>query len=188
MKFKSWLVFLFSFCFISCVSDKKKEDEKKWKAFAENIINSHTNKKITLPDSVEYGSYNKQEIDSILSSPVKIVFNVDLDCITCLMKFDYWKKMGETIKNECGQEVPMLAYINSSSDEDITMTVNKLWEHGWVYDKKYLFIDSNGLNDDRFQAVLLDKDNVVKLIGNPMQNEALGELYKKTIITYLNEK
>lgn len=173
--------------FTSCHIPKKEEENKTWKEYARRIINSYINQPLNIPDSVIYYDYQKNDIDSIFNSTIKIIFNVDIDCATCLMKFDYWNNFIQNIKKECGQEIPILAYVNSSSRENISQTVNGLWTHPWVYDKGFHFIDKNKLHDNRFQVVLLDQNNKIRLIGNPLENEALGKLYKETIVNHLNK-
>lgn len=60
------------------------------------------------------------------------------------------------------------------------------WSYLWAYDYNYEFLDKNKLHDDRFQALVLDENNIVKLIGNPYLNEEMEKLYVKYIIS-LNE-
>ena len=182
-------ILLLCLFFTSCHISKKEEENKNWKEYARDIINSHINKSLNIPDSVIYYDYQKNDIDSIFNSTIKIIFNVDIDCTTCLMKFDYWNRFVKDIKNECDYEVPILAYINSSSNENVHKSVNNLWAYAWVYDKAFHFIDKNKLYDNRFQVVLLDQNNKIRLIGNPLENDVLGKLYKQTIINHLkNEK
>lgn len=187
MNYKSLLLFLLAFVFNSCLTDGKDKENLEWKDYSENIIRSHINKKIIFPDSVAYSSCDKIQMDSILSLPAKIIFNVDVDCITCLNKFLFWSKFGEEIRLKSGRTIPILAFVNGSSQNNIIKTVDSLWGNVWLYDNDYSWIDMNGLNDDRFQAVLLDRDNIIRIIGNPMLNEKLGDLYKQTVCRLLNE-
>ena len=60
------------------------------------------------------------------------------------------------------------------------------WSYLWAYDYNYEFLDKNELYDDRFQALVLDENNTVKLIGNPYLNEEMEKLYVKYILS-LNE-
>ena len=84
------IILLSCLFFTSCHMSKKEEKNRIWKEYATNIINSHINQPLNIPDSVIYYDYQKNDIDSIFNSAIKIIFNVDIDCATCLMKFDYW--------------------------------------------------------------------------------------------------
>lgn len=66
--------------------------------------------------------------------------------------------------------------------------MEQLWQHEWLYDPFYRFIDANKLNDERFQALLIDRNKEIILIGNPIQNIALKKLYEETIWKYIEKK
>lgn len=52
----------------------------------------------------------------------------------------------------------------------------------FIYDTEGLFLKANELPlDNRLHAFLLDKDNKIVLVGNPVGNDKLWELYKHQI-------
>ena len=52
----------------------------------------------------------------------------------------------------------------------------------FVYDPTGLFLTVNDLPDDnRFHSFLLDRNNKILLVGNPLGNDNLWELYKRQI-------
>lgn len=51
----------------------------------------------------------------------------------------------------------------------------------WIKDLNYEFIDKNNLHDERFQMVVLNKMDTIKLIGNPVLNPQMDELLIKYI-------
>lgn len=80
-----------------------------------------------------------------------------------------------------------MAYV-SEVDRNIDERVEKEWDKSWAYDKNEEFIIKNNLFDDRFQAVLVNQNNMIKLIGNPMHNPDLAKLYEKVLLRYFKEK
>ena len=104
------------------------------------------------------------------------------------MKFSFWDKFEDFLKNKYGVSVPVIAVIRSDvSYESIDLKVSEYWDGIWLYDRNDFFIEKNQLYDERFQAVLVDKNDKIRLIGNPMLNEQLTELYEKTIVMLYKE-
>lgn len=122
-----------------------------------------------------------------MSQPIKILVNVDIDCRACLRKFYFWSEFSSLLNKEENLHIPIIMYINSEQPEVVKEQVEKYWKGFWLYDSKYEFLDKNDLHDDRFQVVLIDKNKRVRLIGNPIHNEHLSELYKSTIISLLKK-
>ena len=176
---------------ISCsgAGERHRRENRNWHESAEAFIRDRINKPVLLPDSVSYmPQHGKEVFDSVMNSAVKILFNVDIDCSTCLIKFNYWSNFVEEFYERHKVSVPILSIINSSMPEVVEQEVGKYWEYGWIYDSKYAFLDKNMLHDDRFQAVLLDGTNSVLLIGNPMHNKVLSALYEESIWNILQKK
>lgn len=192
MSYKSILltVGILSFFFSSCWnldSRNKKQKDEKWKKYSQQVIEDHIGAYISLPNCISFPDFSKKSIDSILSKDVKVLFNVDIDCGSCLIKFSFWKQFTEKLYANYKIQLPVLAFINSSRPETVVNRVNKYWEYGWVYDSQYEFLDMNKLHDDRFQAVLVDRNNKIIMIGNPMHNNVLEDLYERTIIQLVKE-
>ncbi len=55
------------------------------------------------------------------------------------------------------------------------------YQYSWIYDKHEEFIHKNKIYDKRFQTVLLGKRKQVIIIGNPVLNPKLEELYFKKL-------
>lgn len=183
-----WISLLF-FCavlFKGC-TDKKKE---KWETYTENFVKDHVGKHFSFPDSAIFIPNMEAKFDSVKHLPYKIVLNIDIDCGVCLNKFDYWRNFKYWVDSVYQISIPILVYVNSTekSEEIIRKNVEIYWNSLWAYDKKYELIDKNNLIDERFQAVLLDENNIVKIVGNPFLNEAMDKLYKDYIKSIYNEK
>lgn len=84
-------------------------------------------------------------------------------------------------------KVPIKAYI-SGIETSISERVEKEWNKSWAYDKYEEFIIKNNLFDDRFQSVLVDDKNIIRLIGNPTHNPKLANLYEKAILKHFKDR
>lgn len=168
------------FLFSSCVSRQQKhmasEQEEEWKRYSALFIENHLNRKVIYPADIT--SFLR---DCDAKTSAKILVCVDLDCGACLMKFSFWTKFLSSLESEYGIYIPVIFYVTGNGE--LEKRVNKYWHYSWVYDSKGEFIEKNQLYDDRFQAILVDDQDNIKLIGNPMHNEKLAELYKRIIVS-----
>lgn len=183
--------FLFSviLVFSSCIGKKeiKKNVNDEWSNYSENFIRNHLNKKAIYLDIVERSAltfFCDKDRDSHWA---KIFINVDVECSSCLFKFSFWNKFSSALQEKYGIHIPIIAFINAEG-KNIEKRVTEYWNGSWVYDKEESFIQKNELYDDRFQAILVDEDDTIRLIGNPILNEKLTELYEKTIIELSKNK
>lgn len=174
--------------FVACTNPRNKGENDKWEEYAQEIIKSHIGTYLSFPNHVSSPFFSQESIDSILCQDAKIVFNVDIDCGSCLIKFSFWEQFAENLYRKHKIQLPILAFINTTSSQTITNRVKKHWKYKWVYDPKYEFIDKNSLHDDRFQAALLDKNNKIIIIGNPMHNKKLENLYEQAIVKFATKK
>lgn len=173
-------VFLFSSCNSRQRKHSASEQEDEWKRYSELFIESHLNKKVIYP--ADMTSFFRG-CDAKTSA--KILVCVDLDCGACLMKFSFWTEFLSSLES-MGVYIPVIFYVTGHGE--IEKRVNKYWHYSWAYDSKGEFIEKNQLYDDRFQAMLVDDHDSIKLIGNPMHNEKLAELYKKIIVSSFCQK
>lgn len=166
---------------------EQKAKKEQWQHYSKNVIETHLKKQIILPDSATNLAFPMSEVDSVMNQPFKVLVNVDIDCKACLSKFYFWSQFYcDLVKNK-SIHIPVIMYINSEQPQMVKEQVEKYWNGFWLYDKKYEFLDKNDLHDDRFQAVLIDKNKRIRLIGNPVHNERLSELYKNAITSLLKE-
>lgn len=182
---KIYLIILALFFIIFCIVYLNKESSisnPEWEKYSSEYIKKHLNTSIVYPDSVKF-----EKNDSVISQNVKILFSVDMDCSVCRIKFAFWNEFCENMFSKYKIRVPIMAYV-SGVDRNIDERVEKEWDKSWAYDKNEEFVIKNNLFDDRFQAVLVDQNNVVKLIGNPMHNPDLAKLYEKIVLMYFKEK
>ncbi len=111
-----------------------------------------------------------------------VVFADSLGCQPCNLRL-----------GELGLKVREIKYINENVHFVIIVQNSDYhsFEHDahhnipdfpFVYDPTGLFLTVNDLPDDnRFHSFLLDRNNKILLVGNPLGNDNLWELYKRQI-------
>ena len=108
-----------------------------WKVYSSDFIKEHLNKKLSYLDA-------SLEMDTLKNAPLKILYSVNIDCVTCLMKFSFWDKFEDFLKNKYGVSVPVIAVIRSDvSYESIDLKVSEYWDGIWLYDRNDFFIEKN---------------------------------------------
>ncbi|MDE6264160.1 MAG: hypothetical protein K2M11_03350 [Paramuribaculum sp.] len=182
------IVYQLSAVFLLCLGSgcSGKPDNTGWQNYSRDRIESIINQPVKMPDSIPVCYPDSDAYYRLMDSETKVIFCVDISCAVCLSKFNYWNEFSKRIEEEHGLNVPILAVIFSPEfNDDIKEYINRQWSHEWIYDPEQDFTFYNNIEDDRFQAVLLDANDTIRLVGNPVMNEALGKLYEKTVIERL---
>lgn len=180
----SFVLLLGIMIFCSC---KKRPNNIEWREQAEYEIRRLVGKEVKYATNI-FTPYSQSSIDSVRNAECKIVTSIDAGCTTCLSKFDYWTEFMNRIDSLSSRKVSIMLYVYSDfyDRQRIEEFMKERWSYLWAYDYNYEFLDKNELHDDRFQALILDESNIIKLIGNPYLNEEMEKLYVKYIIS-LNE-
>ena len=157
-----------------------------WAVIASSAVEKYVGKPIRLPyiDSLHVTEVQYQGMCRL---PFKIVNFLDGNCTTCLLKINYWKEFTNEMNSQ-GCSIPIVIYAYSSLEEDMRVYLNRECtsiNFYWQFDKDKSFISENELYDLRLQTVLLDAYNNVILIGDPLLNPTLRELYMDTIKSLL---
>ena len=165
----------------ACSNNAKTED-------VFSLVNTWSGREIVFPARLPPFRFNKdsvcdQSLDGFL---YKIVSYVDSsDCLSCKARLYAWNAFREDLKNRSLPSVPLFMFFcpkNQDKDE-----LNRLIRENNFECFSYLdFSDSlNKLNhfpsDINYQTFLLDKDNKVLAIGNPVLNPKVKDLYLRII-------
>lgn len=171
-------------CGISCGNGHK---ETYWQRHSREILESLINQPVRMPDNIPVCYPDSNAYRQLMGSNVKVMFSVDISCGACLTKFHYWSEFVDRFEQRHGIKPPVLAVIFAANcNEDTKEFINEKWSHEWIYDPEGDFTFNNEIDDDRFQAILLDANDTIRLVGNPMFNDKLGQLYEKAIIERLH--
>ncbi len=117
-------------------------------------------------------------------SHFRIVSYVDsLGCISCKLRLLEWKNLMQELDSLFGKKVSVLFFMHPKIKKPLVQTLKR---ENFTYPICIDEEDSlNKLNhfptDMAFQTFLLDKDNKVLAIGNPVHNPKVKELYLKII-------
>lgn len=175
-------IYMFLICFVcfslfSCNEQNKKDIKK--------MVEEWSYKKIVFPNNPTFTRFAKDTIIGYFEKDCnyKVLTYIDsIGCLRCHLKLNAWKPFIKQLEDTF-PECNVLFFIhpmNKKSVEHLLKTEN--FAYPVCIDEK----DSiNKLNhfpvEMRFQTLLLDKENKVLAIGNPVQNPKIKELYLKII-------
>lgn len=165
------------FCVILCSC--KRNDNKE----INRIITEWFGKQIFYPEGVKSAScYDGDTIYgcSVNKKRYSVLVYVDsIGCLSCKLQLLKWKEIINEFNNASLNSVDYLFYFNPKSRKQL---INLLKEKQFGYpvfvDDKNELKKMNQLSDDfKYQTFLLDKENKVVAIGNPIHNPKVKELY-----------
>lgn len=151
------------------------------------LVNEWEGKTIYYPDKMTLISY---ETDSVITtgnrvkSHYTILNYVDsMGCISCNLQLPKWKELIGKIDSISSGKVTCLFVFHP---KDKTYLIKLLQQVHFNY---FVYIDETDtlnrinkfLKDENFQTFLLDKDNRIVAIGNPVHNPRVKDLYLKII-------
>ncbi len=148
----------------------------------ESAILEWTGREIVFPDSMRLAGgevFVKEPSDFTI-----VAYYDSVGCTGCRMKLPYWNEFMNSIDsvNE-GYDIQLILIINADNDAKISELINKSgYKHTLLIDEKDIFNKVNGLAVDyNLRTFLLDSDDRILAIGNPVDNASLGKVYKDII-------
>ena len=149
------------------------------------ILKKWQNKTIIFPQKLQFKVFDQDTINLLnQTSRYKIVSHITLQgCTACKLQLPKWKEIKEEIDSLSSEPIPLLLFSNSkNSFKVINISKNYSFNYPICIDEKdSLNILNNFPKDERFHTFLLDQDNKIKVIGNPVLNPKIKELYLKVI-------
>jgi len=144
------------------------------------LVNSWVNREIILPTYLPFKIYGK---DTIVSTDFtyKIINYIDTnDCMSCNLKLYEWRQLRNEIKNN-RTGIIFIVHANNYDEFETLLRKNRA-DFLCIYDYDRDIQKLNNFpNKKSLQTFLLDSNNKVLLIGNPIYNEKLRKLYIKTL-------
>ena len=170
-------IFLLFLGMMSC-NKAKRETEKRVTKFIGDTL--------TLPEksNVLYKDSLFQE-NCLFNQDLKLKITTLLwgDCKSCIAKLEKWDTLFNLTQSK--QDIGILFYLYTS---DFSLFRKRIYNHNvqqypLILDKEFEYIDNNGLPFKKkvYQTFLLDSNNRVILVGNPIYNKKLMKLYKQEI-------
>lgn len=143
---------------------------------------SFMHKQLLIPDTLDvYKSGINIKVD-IFNTPYKIATYINGECSSCLKKLILWD---DFIKTNClnNRNVSVLFFINARDYDQIQFIIeNANFNYPVIYDPDNIFYFYNSLsNNTHFQTFLVDSNNFVLAIGNPVISKSVANNYLKII-------
>lgn len=174
---KLLLIFTTISLFASCTDNRS--------ASVAEIVSYWEGRKILFPENSVFTIQGRDTVDfQFMNAPYKILTYVDsVGCMSCKLQLLNWSKYVQELDSVTGSMVPVVFYINASNLKELSyITRRDGFKHPVCFDKDD---DLNRLNhfsvDMTFQTFLLNRDNKVVGIGNPIHNANVKALYYRII-------
>lgn len=149
------------------------------------LVNEWNGKEIKFPVHSVFTIQGKDTVDfEFGNANYKVITYIDsVGCTSCKLQLPRWKKLVEEVDSITNGSVPFLFYFHPKDMKELRyLTRRDDFEYPVCLDEKN---ELNRLNrfpsDMTFQTFLLDKDNKVVAMGNPVLNPKIKDLYLDVI-------
>lgn len=170
-------IFFCFFCvvlFSSCTKDKQKSEVAK-------IVQEWQGKEVHFPSDLVFTKYGEDTVEYQFSNAThKILMYVDsIGCTSCKLQLHKWKEFASELDSVTNGNVPILFFFQQKDFKELSF----LLKRDGIDFPVCVDVDNklNKLNrfpaDQEFQTFLLDGENRVVLIGNPVLSPRIKELY-----------
>lgn len=149
------------------------------------LVQEWQGKEIRFPKEITFTRFVTDTVDyQIPTSDYKVLIYVDsIGCTSCKLQLPKWRKLIARVDSLTGGTVPFLFFFQSKDDKELRYILRRD-----QFDRPVCIDHKNELDrlnkfpaNITFQTFLLDRDNKVVVIGNPIHNLAVEELYLKQL-------
>lgn len=151
----------------------------------EILVNEWNNKEICFP---AHPVFTRQLTDTVLyripKSDYKVVVFVDsVGCVSCKLQLSRWKEFMHEVDSLSDGVVPFVFFFQSKDLRELRYILKcDGFSHPVCIDTDDEFNRLNHFPGEMmFQTFLVDSENRVKVIGNPIHNLSVKELYLKEL-------
>ena len=149
------------------------------------LVQEWQGKEIVFPQDMAFTRFVTEPVDyRIPDAEYKVLVYVDsVGCTSCKLQLPKWKELIAHVDSATNGNVPFIFIFQSKDDRELRYILKcDNFDRPVCIDRNNRFNSSNRFPQDiTFQTFLLDKDNKVKVIGNPVHNLAVRDLYLKQI-------
>ena len=176
---------LFLFLLSSACQDKKKEQ------FA-RLVQEWQGKEIVFPQDMEFTRFVTDPVEyRIPDAEYKVLIYIDsTGCTSCKLQLPKWKELIAHVDSATNSNIPFIFVFQSKDDRELRYILKRdNFDRPVCIDRDSRLDKLNQFPQDiTFQTFLLDRDNKVKVIGNPVHNLAVRDLYLKQITGIQDKK
>lgn len=145
------------------------------------LVKEWEGKEILFPAHSVFTIQGKDTVDfDFRDAEYKVVIYIDsVGCTSCKLQLPRWKNLVAEVDSLTNGNVPFLFYFHPKDMKELRyLTRRDNFEYPVCFDEKDELNQLNQFPSDMtFQTFLLDKDNKVVAIGNPVLNPKVKELY-----------
>ena len=149
------------------------------------LVQEWQGKEIVFPQDMAFTRFVTEPVDyRIPDAEYKVLVYVDsVGCTSCKLQLLKWKELIAHVDSATNGNIPFIFVFQSKDDRELRYILKRdNFDRPVCIDRNNRFDELNQFPQDiTFQTFLLDKDNKVKVIGNPVHNLAVRDLYLKQI-------
>ena len=149
------------------------------------LVQEWQGKEIVFPQDMAFTRFVTESVDyRIPDAEYKVLVYVDsVGCTSCKLQLPKWQELIAHVDSATNGNVPFIFIFQSKDDRELRYILKcDNFDSPVCIDRNNRFDELNQFPQDiTFQTFLLDKDNKVKVIGNPVHNLAVRDLYLKQI-------
>ena len=149
------------------------------------LVEEWQGKEVRFPENPVFTRQLGDTVDyRIPETEYKVLVYVDsIGCTSCKLQLPKWKEFITYVDSVSGGQVPFLFFFQSKDNKELRYILKRdNFRLPVCVDSQNEFGKLNRFpSEQMFQTFLLDKDNRVKVIGNPIHNLSVKELYLKEI-------
>ena len=163
---------------MSCLFSCKETDKDR----INRLVSEWSGKEIVFPNDMEFTSLGN-DTNYLLKNEYTVMTYVDsMGCTGCKLKLPQWKELINELDSIGNTSV--LFFLYPKNEKELTYLLKRdRFAHPVCIDENDSFNKLNHFPSDMmFQSFLLDKENKVVAIGNPIQNPKVKELYLQIIM------
>lgn len=159
--------------------------QKNDRAKVESLVKEWNNKEIRFPDNPVFTRFVTDTVPyRIPKTDYKVVVFVDsVGCISCKLQLPIWKEFMHEVDSLSDGNVPFVFFFQTKDVRELRYILRRdNFSHPVCIDTEDSFYRLNRFPGEMmFQAFLVDSENRVKVIGNPIHNLPVKDLYFKEI-------
>ena len=173
------LLYILSIFFLltTCKEDKKDQ-------FA-RLVQEWQGKEIVFPQDMAFTRFVTEPMEyRIPDAEYKVLIYVDsTGCTSCKLQLPKWKELIAHVDSATNSNIPFIFVFQSKDDRELRYILKRdNFDRPVCIDRNNRFDELNQFPQEiTFQTFLLDRNNKVRMIGNPIYNLAVKDLYLKQL-------